>query len=59
MNETIPTSINSIDLRFVERDGKRILQYRRGSPTFYRHSSPGVFCFVWGAWEDVRVEKEQ
>ena len=60
MNETIPNSIDSIDLRFVERDGKRILQWRRATISSYQHyAAHGIFAYMWGEWEDVRVEKEQ
>ena len=68
MNATIPASIDSIDLRFVERDGKRILQWRRAQLAPFQHfvspgppyeAAHGTFAYMWGEWEDVRVEAEK
>lgn len=69
---TIPLSATDIDLRFVERDGKRILQWRR--PDFSKHQHYAVdnghgrgvqaaldprTSFVWGEWQDVRIEHQE
>jgi len=66
---TAPLSTSDIDLRFIERDGKRILQVRRPDLSKHQHyvvddergmGIPAYLqagaSFVWGGWQDVRIE---
>jgi hypothetical protein len=54
-----------LQLRFVERDGKRILQQRavglvRGKPTTWMEKIfGGDITVAHSAWEDVPTEKEE
>jgi hypothetical protein len=62
MKERIPKEGGEDDLRFVERNGVKILQWRRSivAPKQPPEAKiTGVPVLIWSPWEDVRVEKEE
>lgn len=48
-----------IDLRFVERDGKKILQWRVLTSNADTITPITQWKSEWSEWEDVRTEKEE
>jgi hypothetical protein len=68
-NMIAPLSASDIDLRFIERDGKRILQWRRADLSKHQHRiavgphgsavpayADPTTAFVWAYWQDVRID---